>query len=347
MCRAIARAARALMPAVTLSLVVLLVVTAASAQSARRRAVGRAFPMHPCAPGMVVFAPGLGDFVLDGPNVYFGAANVGLLRVPRDGGVATLLTRVEGAEPYWMHVDATDLYFAGIHGETSADLYSISKSGAAVPRIVTHGLVTPSAFAADEESIYWVSAGTYVGETLLADGAVRRVSKAGGDVQTLASGLSFPFAIAVREGWVYFSEAGVAAGNTSAGLRRVPSNGGAVTNLFEGAPVGSMAVDDENVHFAIYRLDSSLVDIGRVPLAGGAVTLLETGIEFADGLTIQDGSLYYVEDASEETAIAAIDLASGTPRMVATVNLLIPRLAFDECLVYYASALETIARSTR
>lgn len=346
--RVITRAAGALMHAVNISLVVLLVVTAASAQSARRRAVGRVFPMRPCSPGMVVFAPGLGDFVLDGSNVYFGAANGGFLRVPRDGGVApTLLTRVEGPELYWMHVDATDLYFAGIHGDTSADIYSISKSGAAVPRIVSHALVTPSAFAADEQSIYWVSAGTYVGETLLADGAVRRVSKAGGDVQTLASGLSFPFAITVSEGYVYFSEAGVAEDDTNAGLRRVPSNGGEVTNLFEGAPVGSMAVDDSNVYFAIYRLDSGLVDIGQVPLASGAVTLLETGIEFADGLTIQDGSLYYVEDASEETSIAAIDLASGTPRVVETVDLLIPRLAFDECLVYYASALETIARSTR
>jgi hypothetical protein len=259
----------------------------------------------------------------------------------------TLLTRVEGPQLRWMHVDATDLYFAGFHGETSADVYAVSKSGAAVPRILSHALVTPSAFDADEEFVYWVSAGTYAGESLLADGAVRRVSKATGDVQTLASGLSFPIAIAVHDGFVYFSEAGVSQEDTHAGLRRVPSSGGEVTTLFDGAPVGSIAVDGTNAYFAIYRIDAGLVDIGQVPLAGGAVTLLQGGIEFADGLRVQDGSLYYVEDASEETSIAAIELASGTPRLVETIDLLIPRLAFDECLVYYASAPEAIARSTR
>jgi hypothetical protein len=85
---------------------------------------------------------------------------------------------------------------------------------------VATAVVTPGAFATDAQFIDWVSVGTFAGEDVLSDGAVRRVARTGGAVQTLASGLSFPIALTVAGGSVYYGETGIALGNTSAGLRR-------------------------------------------------------------------------------------------------------------------------------
>ena len=324
----------------------LLLLIATSASAARRHAIGWPFSLLPCVPGTVTFAPGVADFAVNGGFVYFGDENGVVWRVPREGATPpTELARIP-SEVLWVEVDATRIYFAGISGELTADIFSIPKAGGALTTVAS-AVLTPGAFATDAQFIYWVSVGTPAGEDFLSDGAVRRVAKSGGAVQTLVTGLSFPIAITVAGGNVYYGETGIATGNTSAGLRRVPVDGGAVAKLYDSLPVGSIAVDDANVYFAAYRLGTGLIDVDRIPIGGGAPVTLAANLDFADGLVIQSGSVYYVAENNEAGSIQAITLPSGSPRVIREVDTRIARLAFDECLIYYATSAETIARSAR
>lgn len=328
---------------IRMALLLLLVATTASA---RRHAIGWPFSLLPCVPGTVTFAPGVADFAVNGGFVYYGDENGVVWRVPREGATPpTELARIPN-EVLWVEVDATRVYFAGLSGQFTADIFSIPKNGGAMTT-VTSAVLTPGAFATDAQFIYWVSVGTFVGEDILSDGAVRRVAKSGGAVQTLVSGLSFPIAITVAGGNVYYGETGIATGNTSAGLRRVPVDGGAVRKLFDSLPVGSIAVDDANVYFAAFRLGTGLVDVDRLPIAGGTPVVLAGNLDFADGLVVQSGNLYYVAESNETASIQAITLPSGAPRLIREGDTKLARLAFDECLVYYATGAETIARSAR
>jgi hypothetical protein len=324
----------------------LLLLLVATSASARRRAVGWPFALLPCVPGVVTFAPGVADFAVNGGFVYYGDENGVVWRVPSEGAAPPVeLVRIPG-EVLWVDVDATRVYFAGLSGDFTADIFSIPKGGGAMTTIAS-AVLTPFGFATDAQFIYWVSLGSLVGEEFPSDGAVRRVGKSGGTVQTLVGGLSFPLALTLAGGNVYYGETGIAAGNPSAGLRRVPVDGGAVTKLFDGGPVGSVAVDDANAYVTVFRLGTGLVDIVRVPIGGGTSSVLAGGFDFADGLVLQSGNLYYAAESSESVSIQAISLASGSPRVIRDVDLRLSRLAFDECLIYYATSAETIARTAR
>lgn len=331
---------------IRMTLLLLLVATSASAQVRRRHAVGWPFSLLPCVPGVVTFAPGVSDFAVSGGFVYFGDENGVVWRVPREGATPPAeLARIPG-EVLWVEVDATRVYFAGLSGELTADIFSIPKDGGAMTTIAS-AVLTPGAFATDAQFIYWVSLGTVAGEDFLSDGAVRRMAKSGGAVQTLVSGLSFPIAVTVAGGNVYYGETGIGLGNTSAGLRRVPVDGGAVTKLFDSLPVGSIAVDAANAYFAVFRLGTGLVDILRIPIGGGTPAVLAGSLDFADGLVVQSNDLYYVAESNESGSIEAISLPNGFPRVIRQVEIRLARLAFDECLIYYATSAETIARSAR
>jgi hypothetical protein len=324
----------------------LLLLLVATSASARRRAAGWPFALLPCVPGVVTFAPAVTDFAVDGGFVYFGDENGGVWRVPREG--ATPPTQLAGfpGVVFWVEVDATRVYFAGVSGEFTADIFSIPKEGGA-PATIASAVLTPGVLATDAQFIYWASLGSLAGEDFLADGAVRRVPKSGGAVQTLVSNLSFPIAVTVAGGKVYYGETGIGLGNPSAGLRRVPVDGGAVTKLFDDDPVGSIAVDGASVYFTVFQLGTGLVDILRIPIGGGTPAVLAGGFDFADGLVLQGGNLYFVAESNESGSVQAINLANGSPRVIREVELRLSRLAFDECLIYYATSAETIARSAR
>jgi hypothetical protein len=332
---------------VKIALVFLFIAASVSAQPAHRRhAIGWPFTLLPCVPGQVTFAPGVADFAVNAGFVYYGDYNGVIWRVPKEGGTPPVeLVRIPN-EVLWVEVDATRVYFAGLSGELTADIFSIPKGGGALTTVAS-ALLTPGAFATDAQFIYWMSLGTFAGEDILSDGAVRRVAKTGGAVQTLAGGLSLPLGLTVAGGSVYYGESGIAAGNTSSGLRRVPVDGGTITKLFDGLPVGPIAVDAVNAYFAVFRLGTGLIDILRLPLGGGTSSVLAADFDFADGLVIQGNNLYFTAGLNETGSIQAITLPGGSPRVIREVETKVPRLAFDECLIYYATAADTIARSAR
>ncbi len=317
--------------------VLVFLLIAASAHAQRRHAVGWPFPLPACGAGVVIQAAFVDDFTLAGADLYF-AYNSEIWRVPKVGGASPVMLTHALGDVLWMKVEDSRLYFATISGELTADIFSMPVGGGALTTIAA-GQLTPVTFRTDAQFIYFVSVGTPSGDDFfLADGSVKRVAKSGGAVQTLASGLSFPLDVVVRGNLAYYGETGIAAGNTSAGLRRVAADGsGGVTKLFNGGPVTSIAIDDTNAYFVLPKLGTGLVDIDRIPLGGGAATPIVADLDFADGLVIQRGSLYYVAEANETASIDAVSLSGGAPRTVKAVETRLSRLEFDDCLMYYAT----------
>ena len=108
--------------------------------------------------------------------------------------------------------------------------------------------------ASDGAFIYW---------TEFSPGLLRRISRDGGEPETLATGLSSPSHIALNDTHVYVS--------TVDGVRRVPKATGAVESVAD-VTNGStgLALDDQFVYFAATE-QSALM---RAPLEGGAPTTL-------------------------------------------------------------------------
>src|SRR5439155_8332085 len=106
----------------------------------------------------------------------------------------------------------------------------------------------PQQLAVDDHSVYWASLGTVIDDPKFAsDGKIERVEKDGTGRTTLASGLSGPTSVAVDDAFVYFAESGLAQGNASKGVRRVPTNGGTVQRLYDN-PVDLLALNGDDLY---------------------------------------------------------------------------------------------------
>jgi hypothetical protein len=205
----------------------------------------------PIAPGgaarlLVSTTKPLSDSIgLDAEAAYFGDG--ALQRVPLAGGAPTPLV------PGWLGVAAVDdarVYFNETPPSETLEVGGVLKAGG--PSAILAGSVGVSGgFAQDDGAIYWL---TPSGEG--PGWSVVRVSKDGGDLQTLVMGEQSPYGIAVDETHVYWG-AGGAPGPTQA-LRRAPKDGG-VAEAFATGPIGVFTLDERSVYWstghALMKLD--------------------------------------------------------------------------------------------
>lgn len=167
----------------------------------------------------------------------------------------------------------------------------------------------PSALAVEGDIVYWCNRGDLdaMGASVPGTGTLRRLKLAGGSVETLASALDAPSALAVRDGVVVWTEQGRGAlididpndGKTeltasyaeaSGSVSRLDTNGaGPATRTAEqqDSPV-AIALDPQRTVW----LDRGLYrGTGSVQRSDGAP--LGTGFDFPGGIAL-DGELVYV-----------------------------------------------------
>lgn len=121
-------------------------------------------------------------------------------------------------------------------------------AGMCAPQVVASHVGEPRAMALDETHVYWTCG----------DGVVQRAPKAGGAIETLASGQQEPGAIAVDKTFVFWLDEG-----SGQVLRLKKDGNGPQKVLFDGAASDSLRrvlLDDENVYFT---RDLELGDIRR------------------------------------------------------------------------------------
>ena len=150
-----------------------------------------------------------------------------------------------------------------------------------LPVVLASGLDEPDEIVVDDASVYWVENGS---------GSVKRVSICGGTVTTLATGQSAPSSIAVDATSVYW----INDPDTEHGaIVRVAKGGGAAPEILAAAlgwvtyiAVGSAAVYGE----------TGIGTVTRIPLDGGAPTVVVPGNVLVSGLAVDTTRVYWISE---------------------------------------------------
>lgn len=153
----------------------------------------------------------------------------------------------------------------------------------------------PGDLALDQTYVYWTNAGT-PGSSYL-NGSIRRVPKAGGAVETLASKQPNPFKIAVIGTNVYFTSLGEEGNpdNPNGTVNRLDVTTGQVTVLVEKQPLlGGLVVDTSNIYFSSGGALGTNVGAGvyKMPINGGPLTQLSS-IKPANAALVRGGDMLY------------------------------------------------------
>lgn len=332
------------------ALLILLLVFPALAE--KRRAVT---PGAGCIFG--VFAEEVfGDQVaLDATHVYYvNGLDSTVSRVAKNGGTATQLAMLPADSISDIVFDATHVYIATIPNDESANtpppgrILAVPKGGGPL-RTVATDVIAPLKLAVDDTHVYWASAGTLraAEEEVLADGKIERVAKDGTGRQTLASDLSLPFSLLLDGNDVYFGELGIAVGNSSAGTRRVPKNGGAVIRLQDQvAPVELTATSTHLIMYGWFAELPILSGLFASPKSVGPALPLEIDFGIFAGPRIANGFAYYMtDDDFGDSVLKRVPVTGGAATVVRPLEVAGADFELDECGVYYVDFLYRLVKS--
>jgi tRNA A-37 threonylcarbamoyl transferase component Bud32/sugar lactone lactonase YvrE len=192
------------------------------------------------------------------------------------------------------------------------------ESGACQPIVLAEGQDQPVDIVTDGASVYWINSGS--GEH---DGAVMRVSLAGGPATVLASGQSKPSGMAVDRGHVYWVDYG------DGSVRRVRTSGGDPELLVDGqrGPRGVAAGA-----LGIYWTNG---DGGTVSFLGaaGEVKELARGRDHPGAIALDADNVYWADRAGRR--VMAVSIRGGPPRPVASGPETPIGIAIDDKRVYW------------
>jgi len=222
---------------------------------------------------VTILASGLGQpFALAGEGdtlFWIDADAKQLLSMPKAGGAITVLaTGADTQSPWSVAADASYVYWLDA---ADATVRRTPRAGGASVILATaqpsQGL---AGIATDGSYVYFSS---YDGN---GTGVVRRVSKWGGFVQTLATGTN-PTALVVDSWFVYVADASVLGGNNT--ILRVPKSGGAKVTISSNEDALGLAADANNLYWK--RFWTGDVRRGSKWIAG-ATTLAPNGGGWGD-----------------------------------------------------------------
>ena len=224
---------------------------------------------------------GKGDLFFTSISDVKGEDRISKIPIGRGGGPATVATRAMIQADPALATDGTSLFYFSLPAgadEKHADVMRAPIAGGKATKIASADRTVRVLFiAADKENVYWPEPGRLVkapvtggavteiakvvyawaaasdgmhlyrtdspGESM---GAIMRVPIAGGSPESLATGFSFPVALAVDAKSVYFVNFDAEDG----AVLRVPKTGGTVTTLVTGQKHPSrLAIDDKSVYW--------------------------------------------------------------------------------------------------
>jgi hypothetical protein len=256
----------------------------------------------------------------DGHDVYWVNADsvVGsVASVPVGGGEVRLIaTNLSTADADQIALDADSIYFPVdgyvLHAPTNAPspIVGFSPQYALAP-------AQTNAVAVDGTSVYWAEAG--------AQGiAIRSAPRAGGAATTLGSASAGQWrnALAVDDARVYVTPG-------AALIAEVAKSGGPTTSLAVRAE--SLAIDSSYVYFT----NAGAGTVSKMPLAGGAPTVLATNQSGPWRIALDATSVYWGAD-QDGGSVMKVAKAGGAPVQLAKACGEPRAIAVDGANVYWA-----------
>jgi hypothetical protein len=194
-----------------------------------------------------------------------------------------------------------------------------------LPAELVTGEDVPLHVAVDDANVYWVNLASY---TDAADGSVRKASKDGGPIATLAAGLPSPWAIALDETLVYFNASGL--------ILSIPTTGGIPSVLFIGTDgVLGLALDSGYVYWG----ETSSGGVRRVSKAGGTfetVTPPSASADSVRAIATTDTFVYSHRSGNSGAAIFRAPVGGGPEEKIADAIRTVQAIAVSEPYVFAA-----------
>ena len=166
-------------------------------------------------PATPVQQRGFASFTTDGQTVFIGQIDptndaAGWIDTVRVGGTA--LTRLVTTQYLW-EVIVDDQYVYWMEGKhENGAIKKMLKDGTGPVVVLTDGfqIYSPQSMVADTSALYWTQLGVFAGQ-----GAIGKVSKAGGDARFVANNQIVPQGIAVDDQFVYWVNYGPTSNGTA------------------------------------------------------------------------------------------------------------------------------------
>jgi hypothetical protein len=260
------------------------------------------------------------SIVTNGVSVFWTASGQGggsLNSVPVGGGPVTKLTTWNG-NGECLAVDSSDVFWL----DSLGGVMKIAAGGGTPTTLASVGSIFWRGIAVNGNSVYWMD-----------DSSIQRVSKSGGAVTTIVSGLIGTGSLVVTSSTVYFTSRASVSG-TSSLLQSVSVDGGAVSTLSSGlGQVSSLAVDSSSIYWS-----EASGAIEKIPVGGGSVaTLRLAGANLSAGGIALDTDFLYLQ-VPGPVSILKFPLVGGDPTtLIITGNGDQPHaIAVDATSVYFS-----------
>jgi hypothetical protein len=140
---------------------------------------------------------------------------------------------------YWFASDSIALY---ITCTAAGTILKMSLDGQTVSTLASNQKY-PNTVVLDATSVYWTNNGSSNGSPGTYAGTVSTVSKTGGKVTDLITGIDIPYGIGVNDTYVYFLH------DNEQTLSRVPKAGGKGVDLVQNGTLPCIAADDNGVYY--------------------------------------------------------------------------------------------------
>ena len=296
---------------------------------------GGGAPVALCKPGdapvVVAKAPSAHGLAVDAANVFVSSLQNDEIGVaPKAGGAYTALA-TDAIGPWYIALDAMNVYWASACSVASCGLFSMPKSGGSPMQIAP--VVSPFAIALDDMTIFY----THTGQ---GPEGVASVAKTGGPATELAPNLAHPVGLAIDDAYVYW------AAEDDGTVARVPKSGGAIEVLaMTDVGVWPIAVDAQRVFFATYILGGS---VATAPKEGGPTTVLLDSVDEPISIALDDQTVFVaIEGMSDDGQIVAVPKTGGAARVIASGEPSPQAVAVDDSCVYWARLDGTILRAPK
>ncbi|MFH2120228.1 MAG: DUF5050 domain-containing protein [Pseudomonadota bacterium] len=256
---------------------------------------------------------------LDGTYVYWTDAGTGgaVKKVSLNGGTPlTLTSGLPHGGGTGITVDGASIYWAATSGSGNGNIYKMPIEGGAITTLAFAN--QPYDIAVDVNSVYWAEKnGGSSGSN-----AIRKVPINGGTVIPLTTDGTLHGVMATDENYIYlrYQDANSAIWKIS----KVNKNGGSVIDLaaiVENTPTG-IAVDANYVYWSavVGLVPGSITgSIKRVPINGGMVDTIASGLRDPERIVIDNNYIYFTEYAMLQPSAGTIKKVSKNGGIVSTV----------------------------